>query len=145
MAARTIPQSLLRQSLSSWTTTRWTCRTCLLRPPSTSFTTSRRTIHSYPTRKTQSTFSNAAKPIAQQNEDGAEQGNKDGSGSSKTRRPRRALVATATGAGVLAAMVAVSDDAKHYAEAVQRTGRVVGTLAVCIDELVSTKIIPQKV
>ena len=46
------------------------------------------------------------------------------------------LLAATGGALVTTAAVAFTDDVKHAYEAVERTGRVVGTLAVCINELV---------
>jgi aarF domain-containing kinase len=52
----------------------------------------------------------------------------------RSKRPRRVLYATATGVGLLAGAIAVSETARHYAEGARRTGRVVGTLAVCINE-----------
>jgi aarF domain-containing kinase len=53
--------------------------------------------------------------------------------SSKPKRRGRVIVAAAGGAlGVTA--VAFTDDVKHAYEAVERTGRVVSTLAVCINE-----------
>jgi aarF domain-containing kinase len=53
--------------------------------------------------------------------------------SAKPKRSGRVLVAAAGGAlGVTA--VAFTDDVKHAYEAVERTGRVVSTLAVCINE-----------
>ena len=59
-----------------------------------------------------------------------------GNGSFKSAKPKkrgRVLVAAAGGAlGVTA--VAFTDDVKHAYEAVERTGRVVSTLAVCINE-----------
>ena len=57
----------------------------------------------------------------------------------KAKRRRRVLLAT-TGvtAAVGAGTIAVSDEAKHYAAAIQRTGRVVTTLAICVNEFVST-------
>src|SRR6266480_8021680 len=59
----------------------------------------------------------------------------------KAKRRRRVLLAT-TGftAAVGAGVIAVSDEAKHYAAAVQRTGRVVTTLAICVNEFVSALI-----
>jgi len=57
----------------------------------------------------------------------------------RAKRRRRVLLAT-TGvtAAVGAGTIAVSDEAKHYAAAIQRTGRVVTTLAICVNEFVST-------
>ncbi|KAK8202696.1 ABC1 family-domain-containing protein [Phyllosticta capitalensis] len=51
----------------------------------------------------------------------------------KNRRKRR-IVYAAGGVGVLATAVAVSDDAKHAYTAMRRTGKVVGTLFVCIND-----------
>jgi aarF domain-containing kinase len=51
----------------------------------------------------------------------------------KSKRRGRVVVAAAGGAlGVTA--VAITDDVRHAYEAVERTGRVVSTLAVCINE-----------
>jgi aarF domain-containing kinase len=53
--------------------------------------------------------------------------------SGKSKRSGRVVVAAAGGAlGVTA--VAFTDDVRHAYEAVERTGRVVSTLAVCINE-----------
>lgn len=66
----------------------------------------------------------------------ARRNNAYGNGSCKSAKPKRRgriLVAAAGGAlGVTA--VAFTDDLKHAYEAVERTGRVVSTLAVCINE-----------
>lgn len=51
----------------------------------------------------------------------------------RSKRGRRILLAS-TGGVVAASVVAFSDDAKHAVTAVQRTGRVVSTLAVCIND-----------
>lgn len=51
----------------------------------------------------------------------------------QSKRGRRILLAS-TGGVVAASVVAFSDDAKHAVTAVQRTGRVVSTLAVCIND-----------
>jgi aarF domain-containing kinase len=55
----------------------------------------------------------------------------------KTKKRRRVLLAT-TGvtAAVGAGAIAVSDEAKHYAAAIQRSGRVITTLAICVNEFV---------
>jgi len=53
--------------------------------------------------------------------------------STRSKRTGRVVVAAAGGAlGVTA--VAFTDDVRHAYEAVERTGRVVSTLAVCINE-----------
>jgi aarF domain-containing kinase len=53
--------------------------------------------------------------------------------SAKSKKRGRVLVAAAGGAlGVTA--VAFTDDVRHAYEAAERTGRVVSTLAVCINE-----------
>jgi hypothetical protein len=44
------------------------------------------------------------------------------------------LLISAAGVGIAATAVAFNDDAKHIAGAAQRTGRVVSTLAFCINE-----------
>ncbi len=49
------------------------------------------------------------------------------------RRKGRVLAAAAVG-GVGASVLALGDDVKHAYEAAERTGRVVSTLAVCINE-----------
>jgi aarF domain-containing kinase len=56
----------------------------------------------------------------------------DHSGSQQSRRRilKYAIIAGVAGA----AAVTLSDDARHLYRAAQRTGRVVGTLAVCINE-----------
>lgn len=51
----------------------------------------------------------------------------------RSKRRRRVILA-ATGGTVLAGAVALNDNAKHAATAVQRTSRVLSTLAVCINE-----------
>lgn len=51
----------------------------------------------------------------------------------RPRRKGRVLAAAAAG-GVGASVLAFGDDVKHAYEAVERTGRVVSTLAVCINE-----------
>jgi aarF domain-containing kinase len=57
------------------------------------------------------------------------------SGHSGSQWSRRRILKYAVIAGVAgAAAVTLSDDAKHLYRAAQRTGRVVGTLAVCINE-----------
>jgi aarF domain-containing kinase len=64
----------------------------------------------------------------------------------KVKRRRRVLLAT-TGvtAAVGAGAIAVGDEAKHYAAAIQRTGRVITTLAICVNELVSALYITSNV
>jgi aarF domain-containing kinase len=66
----------------------------------------------------------------------ARRSNAYGNGSAKSAKSKRrggVIVATAGGAlGVTA--VAFTDDVRHAYEAVERTGRVVSTLAVCINE-----------
>lgn len=49
---------------------------------------------------------------------------------------RRVLLASTTAAGVGAGVFAFTDDAKHAVTAVERSGRVFSTLAVCINEYV---------
>jgi aarF domain-containing kinase len=61
--------------------------------------------------------------------------------SAKARKPprsrrRRNIVLAASGAVGVSAL-AFADDAKHAYKVFERTGRVMGTLAVCIDEYVS--------
>ncbi|KAF2004833.1 ABC1 kinase family protein [Amniculicola lignicola CBS 123094] len=55
----------------------------------------------------------------------------------KSRRRRRLLLAGG-GIGVTSAIVAVNDDAKHAFAAAQRSGRVVSTLFVCINDYRNT-------
>jgi aarF domain-containing kinase len=55
--------------------------------------------------------------------------------SANPKRRRRVLIAAAGGT-LGATAVALTDDVKHAYEAVERTGRVVSTLAVCINESV---------
>ena len=66
----------------------------------------------------------------------ARRSNAYGNGSAKSAKSNRrggVIVATAGGTlGVTA--VAFTDDVRHAYEAVERTGRVVSTLAVCINE-----------
>jgi len=55
--------------------------------------------------------------------------------------PRRKNVALAAASGTLGASVALfTDDVKHGYMAVERSGRVLTTLAVCMNEWVSTPI-----
>jgi aarF domain-containing kinase len=57
------------------------------------------------------------------------------SGHSGSQQSQRRILKYAIIAGVVgAAAVTLSDDARHLYRAAQRTGRVVGTLAVCINE-----------
>src|SRR5450432_4038927 len=56
---------------------------------------------------------------------------------SRSRRWRNVILAAAGGTVGVGAL-ALSDDVKHGYNAVCRSGRVVGTLAVCINEYVST-------
>ena len=51
----------------------------------------------------------------------------------RPNKPRRVILAATTGTLGVAAL-AFSDDIKHSYKAVERTGRVVGTLFVCINE-----------
>lgn len=44
------------------------------------------------------------------------------------------MLASTAGLGVLGSVVAFGDEAKYVGKAAQRTGRVVSTLAVCINE-----------
>jgi len=52
----------------------------------------------------------------------------------KPKSRTRTLLSIVVGGGLVALVVAFNDDAQHIARAAQRTGRVVGTLAVCINE-----------
>jgi hypothetical protein len=52
----------------------------------------------------------------------------------RSKRRRRILVAVVLGSTLVAGAVAFGDEAAHIAGAARRTGRVVGTLAVCINE-----------
>ncbi|KAK2813160.1 hypothetical protein FQN50_000837 [Emmonsiellopsis sp. PD_5] len=62
-------------------------------------------------------------------------GNNSGNGNGNGRkRPRRALQFAAAGGTVGAVLLAFSDDASHVYSAAERTGRVVGTLGVCIND-----------
>jgi aarF domain-containing kinase len=54
----------------------------------------------------------------------------------KKDRRKRVLLASVTGGGVVATAVAFNDEAKYVAGAAQRTGRVVSTLFICINEYV---------
>lgn len=49
-------------------------------------------------------------------------------------RPRRRIILAAGGAAAAGTGIAFTDDIKHGYGAVERTGRVVSTLAVCINE-----------
>lgn len=85
----------------------WTCRSCLQR--------STRALPTTLARRSIRTRSVPVKP--------------------KNKRRRRILLATTGIIGTAAAgAVAISDEAKHYAAAAQRTGRVVTTLAICVNE-----------
>ena len=53
----------------------------------------------------------------------------------RPRRRGRVVLAVATG-GLGLGAIAFQDEAKHVYKAVQRTGRVAGTLALCINEYV---------
>ncbi|KAF2418789.1 ABC1 family protein [Tothia fuscella] len=87
----------------------WTCRTCIQRS-----TTAKTSFPNWKATYATQTIRNAVKP---------------------KKKRRRVLLATAGGGtAVLAGVVAVSDDAKHIARAAQRTGRVVSTLFVCIND-----------
>lgn len=56
-------------------------------------------------------------------------------GYAKPKRRRRVVAIAATGTvGLGATVLAFGDDAKHAYKAAERTGRVVSTLAVCINE-----------
>jgi hypothetical protein len=52
----------------------------------------------------------------------------------KSKRKRRLLIAGVSGSLIVAGAVAFNDEARHVAVAAQRTGRVVGTLIVCVNE-----------
>jgi aarF domain-containing kinase len=56
-------------------------------------------------------------------------------GYSRPRRRRNVALAVAGGATGVGALT-LTDDVKHTYKAIERTGRVVGTLAVCINEWV---------
>ena len=67
---------------------------------------------------------------------GSRKGNANGDGYTDSGRPRkkvRVLTAAALG-GVGASTLAFGDDVKHAFGAVERSGRVASTLAVCINE-----------
>jgi hypothetical protein len=84
----------------------WTCRSCV-----------QKKVPSPPIPNWRGTYATqAAKQIA------------------RPKKKRRILVATASGGTVLAGVFALNDDARHIAGAAQRTGRVVSTLFVCINE-----------
>ncbi|KAI1958657.1 hypothetical protein LOZ58_005064 [Ophidiomyces ophidiicola] len=65
---------------------------------------------------------------------------KGNSGGGQRRKPRRALKYAAAGGTLGATALAFSDDIKHGYTAVERTGRVVTALAVCINEFLSASI-----
>ncbi|TLD18869.1 ABC1 family protein-like protein [Venturia nashicola] len=52
----------------------------------------------------------------------------------KPKKKRRLLYASAAGLGIAGAAVAFNDDAKHFAGGAKRTGRVVGTLFININD-----------
>ena len=89
---------------ASSTISPWTCRRCLLQ-----------TQRSARTQRQYSTGGN-------------------GFPKSKSRGKGRVLLAAGSALGVSTAAVAFGDDVRHAYGAAERTGRVVGTLAVCINE-----------
>ncbi|WEW55479.1 hypothetical protein PRK78_000910 [Emydomyces testavorans] len=99
-------------------TTRWTCRRCLEQR--------RKVLRPIAIRATYATasFSSRSSPSG---------GN--AGGNFKRRRPRRALKYAAAGGTLSAVALAFSDDIKHGYIAAERTGRVITTLAVCINEI----------
>ncbi|KAI9054185.1 hypothetical protein LZ554_001356 [Drepanopeziza brunnea f. sp. 'monogermtubi'] len=92
------------KGLGSWT---WTCRSCLpqTRPDIGGH------VRGYATRNSGKTYGNGARP----------------------KRKGRVLAASAVG-GVGASVLAFGDGAQHAYEAVERSGRVVSVLAVCIND-----------
>jgi len=57
-----------------------------------------------------------------------------GNGIPQSKRKNGAVLLAATGGALSVSAIAFTDDVKHAYEAVERTGRVIGTLAVCINE-----------
>ena len=100
----------------------WTCRRCLSQTKS-----------SRPGNQTQ--FKGCAQKSHSSNS-WNRKGNANGKGHTDSGRPRkkvRVLTAAALG-GVGASTLAFGDDVKHAFGAVERSGRVASTLAVCINE-----------
>ncbi len=104
-AAKALPRS----------TRDWTCRRCLLQ----SQTQGKREMRQ-------------ARGFASRGS-GYGYGHGQGQGQAKSKRRGRVLMAAA-GAGLGATTLTFTDDIKHSYETVERTGRVVSTLAVSINE-----------
>jgi len=88
----------------------WTCRQCLLQ--------------------------SRGSRVGEQVRGYARRSNRHGSGNFKSAKPKRTgrVVVAAAGGALGVTAVAFTDDVRHAYEAVERTGRVVSTLAVCINE-----------
>lgn len=96
-------------------TTSWTCGRCVQRA----------------TRK--SWVQNAAYSTGKRGGNGYGYGYGNGNGYQQNGRGNKVIMASAVG-GVAATGLAFTDDIRHAYEAVERTGRVVSTLFVCINE-----------
>jgi hypothetical protein len=79
--------------------------------------------------------SNTARTVSETVKEAANGNAKSGS-KPKPKRRRRLLIAGVSGSLIIAGAVAFNDEARHVAVAVQRTGRVIGTLIVCVNEYV---------
>jgi len=88
----------------------WTCRQCLLQ--------------------------SRGSRIGEQVRGYARRSNRHGGGNFKSAKPKRngRVIVAAAGGALGVTGVAFTDDIRHAYEAVERTGRVVSTLAVCINE-----------
>ena len=103
----------------------WTCRRCL----------QQRQQHAVqiPSRARRANFASVSQGALGEKRDQG-QGQQRQSESNRKDRSKRRLKYAAAGGTLAAATFAFSDDVKHAYSAVERTGRVVSALAVCINE-----------
>jgi aarF domain-containing kinase len=100
-------------SRTASTATSWTCRRCLTQLQGTGARTKQ--IRGFAERKNAN-------------------GNGNGNGYSKTPRRKGRVVLAAAGGALGVTALAFTDDVKHAYGAIERSGRVASTLAVCINE-----------
>lgn len=104
----------------------WTCRRCLQQRQQSAIR-----IISQTSRANYASISQGVSGGGKQN---GGPGQERQSGTNGKKRSRRSLKYAAAGGTLTAAALIFSDDVKHAYSAMERTGRVVSALAVCINE-----------
>nr|CAD11388.1 conserved hypothetical protein [Neurospora crassa] len=139
----------LRRTGTGRITNGWTCASCRSQlsasSASSSSSSSSLSVSLYNSTLARRSFSSSSKRSSDQNSNGSSSSSSSSSssnGNGKTNNNnnnnnnngRRTVLLAAGGGAAAAGLLAVGDDVKYTYEAVERTGRVASTLAICVND-----------